>query len=372
MEPRLTRDLGKRVVHYTVLSLVIAAVGAVRVEAQTREDYTVSAAQAVVKELVEIPLKGIPRKLLADSQAVAIIPGVIKGSFVIGARHGNGVLLVRDPDGNWHAPVFISLTGGNVGWQVGVQATDVVLVFKTRKSVESLMTNKLTLGGDAAIAAGPVGREVAAATDARLGAEIYSYSRSRGLFAGVSIDGSVLRPDPLANAAYYKSQGPGGSVIVPESAIGLAQLIAAYCNGPETTGEGLGASNPLAKIDQSPGTAPPISAPAHVPNRVDELRAHLAQNSPALYKLLDPAWQSYLALPSAVFVGNDHPSAEALHASLANFDAVNRDPRYRKLAELPEFEATRALLRQYATAREAQSTKLDLPPPPSLPFRAPR
>lgn len=359
MRQRPTSVTMGRAINSLLLGVALAVAGTGRAEAQSREDSTVSAAQAVVKDLVEIPLKGIPRKLLADSQAVAIIPNVIKGSFVIGARHGNGVLLVRAPDGNWHAPVFISLTGGNVGWQVGVQSTDVVLVFKTRKSAESLLSNKLTLGGDAAIAAGPVGREVSAATDARLGAEIYSYSRSRGLFAGVSIDGSVLRPDSLANAAYYRSQGLGKPVIVPEGAAGLAQLIATYCSSPDAEVGGPAASAPLE------AAAPSISTPVLLPHREDELRAQLAQGSPALYKLLDPPWQSYLALPSEVFVGKSHPTADALRISLANFEAVDRDPRYRKLADLPEFKSTHALLRQYASARENQATKLDLPPPPA-------
>ena len=113
--------------------------------------------------------------------------------------------MVRDEQGAWQAPQFVSLTGGSVGWQAGVQATDVILVFKTQKSIQGLMEGKFTLGVDAAAAAGPVGREATAATDATLKAEIYSYSRSRGLFAGVSLDGSALQIEYEANQSYYRA-----------------------------------------------------------------------------------------------------------------------------------------------------------------------
>ncbi len=191
----------------------------------------------VLNEIMAIPVNGIPLNMLSDAQAVAIIPNVIKGSFVIGARHGNGVVMIRDENGGWHAPVFISLTGGNIGWQVGVQATDVVLVFKTRKSVEGLLTGRMTLGADAAVAAGPVGRQAAAATDSGLGAQIYSYSRSRGLFAGVSFDGSVIRTDTIANAAYYRAATPGGPVIIPAAAQQLGDLVIRYTQNNVVTNQ---------------------------------------------------------------------------------------------------------------------------------------
>src|SRR5207253_1884276 len=121
-----------------------------------------------------------------------------------GARYGRGIVMVRDERGYWRPPAFVTLAGGSFGWQIGLQVTDIVLVFKTRSSVDGLMRGKFTLGADAAAAAGPVGREAAAATDAELRAEIYTYSRSRGLFAGVSLDGSVLSVDHTANAAFYQ------------------------------------------------------------------------------------------------------------------------------------------------------------------------
>jgi len=137
---------------------------------------------------------------------VAIIPDVIKVGFVLGGKYGKGVVLVRDESGRWTLPVFLQLFGGSVGWQIGAQSTDVILVFKTRKSVDGLFKGKFTLGADAAIAAGPVGRQATASTDAQLKAEIYSYSRSRGIFAGVSLEGSILEVDADADAAFYGAE----------------------------------------------------------------------------------------------------------------------------------------------------------------------
>ena len=152
---------------------------------QGREEELVRGSIAVLNENMAIPAQAIPQRMLSDAEGVAIIPKVIKGGFVIGARHGRGTLLVRDQNKGWHAPVFVTLTGGSIGWQVGVQSTDVILVFKTRKSIEGILSQKFTLGVDAAAAAGPVGRQASAATDAQFKAEIYSYARSRGLFLGV-------------------------------------------------------------------------------------------------------------------------------------------------------------------------------------------
>lgn len=161
----------------------------------------------VLTEIMKIPEKGIPPVLLRDAKAVAIIPGVLKGAFVVGGRHGTGVLSVKDDSGNWSDPLFVSITGGSVGWQVGGTSTDLILVFKNLRDVEGLMKGKFTLGADAAVAAGPVGRKVSAATDVMLKSGILSYSRSRGLFAGVSLEGAALLIDDDANAAYYNKPG---------------------------------------------------------------------------------------------------------------------------------------------------------------------
>ena len=182
--------------------------------AADKEAARVAASIDVVNQIMAIPEKSIPPALLADAQGLAIIPGVIKVGLVVGGQYGRGVLVVREKDGSWSRPVFVTLTSGSVGWQIGAESTDFILVFKTRKSVEGILKGKYTLGADAAVAAGPVGRRAAAATDVKLAAEIYSYSRNRGLFAGVSLEGSALQVDNAANGAFYGRVNPPASEIL--------------------------------------------------------------------------------------------------------------------------------------------------------------
>jgi lipid-binding SYLF domain-containing protein len=168
------------------------------------EEDRVYSAIEVIEEMVKIPEEGIPEALLSKAYGIAIIPKVIKAAWVIGGRYGKGVLLVRKTTGEWSQPCFIRIAGGSVGWQIGVQSADIILVFKRRKSVDSITEGKITLGADASIAAGPVGRRAEASTDIELEAEIYSYSKSRGLFAGVSIEGAAIQIDEEANSNFYK------------------------------------------------------------------------------------------------------------------------------------------------------------------------
>lgn len=157
----------------------------------------------VLNDIMQAPDKAIPQDLLRNARAIAVIPDMIKAGFIFGGRRGEGLISVKSPDGTWSNPSFITMTGGSVGFQAGVSSTDVVLIFRTQRGVDSIVGGKFTLGADASAAAGPVGRTASAATDAQLKAEIYSYSRSRGLFAGVALDGSALRIDYDANAAVY-------------------------------------------------------------------------------------------------------------------------------------------------------------------------
>jgi len=157
----------------------------------------------VLSEIMRAPDKRIPRDLLREAYAVAVIPDVIKAGFIVGGRHGSGLISIKNSDGTWSNPSYVNMSGGSVGFQAGVQSTDAVLVFRTQRGVDSIVHGKFTLGADAAVAAGPVGRNAQAATDAQLKAEIFSYSRSRGLFAGVALDGSVLSIDNDANRAVY-------------------------------------------------------------------------------------------------------------------------------------------------------------------------
>lgn len=155
----------------------------------------------VLQQIMKIPEKGIPPVLLRDAHAIIIIPGLIKGAFMVGGKHGTGVLLSHE-NGRWSDPVFVTISAGSFGWQFGGSSTDLILVFKGA-GVEGLLKGKVTLGADASVAAGPVGRSAEAATDVMLKSGILSYSRSRGLFAGVSLEGAVLLIDEDADAAYY-------------------------------------------------------------------------------------------------------------------------------------------------------------------------
>ena len=211
-------------------ALLALAVPTGIVRAQGVEENTIDGSREVLRQITAIPAKAIPASLLADAQGVVIIPGMVKGSFIIGARHGKGVLVARNASGDWLAPVFITVRGGSVGLQAGLEATDVVAVFRNREGVDRLMKRKFTIGADASVAAGPVGREASAATDAQLKAEILSYSRSRGLFAGFALDGTSIQVDHRANDAYYRPTPGQPNGVVPESAVKLVEQIAGYAN----------------------------------------------------------------------------------------------------------------------------------------------
>ena len=197
--------------------IAIGLVLAMPVSAATREEKRVADAADVLDQLLRIPEKSIPPSLLARAYAVAVVPDVIKAGFVVGGRRGKGVIVVRQGDDSWSNPAFISLTGGSFGWQAGVESTDVILVFKTRKGVTNIENGKLTLGADASISAGPVGRNAAIATDVQFEAEIMSYSRSRGLFAGVALEGSGITMDRKANTAFYGSSSMSPNKIFSSS-----------------------------------------------------------------------------------------------------------------------------------------------------------
>jgi lipid-binding SYLF domain-containing protein len=188
---------------HAVLLLACLAFAAPRPAAAADEIARAGEAVRVLEEIMRAPDRRLPDALLRDAEAVAVIPDVVKAGFVVGGRFGRGLVAVRAADGTWSNPSFVRITGGSVGFQAGVQSTDVVLVFRTRRGVDSVVNGKFTLGADAAIAAGPVGRNANASTDAQLKAEIYSYSRSRGLFAGVALDGAVLAIDHDANEAVF-------------------------------------------------------------------------------------------------------------------------------------------------------------------------
>lgn len=186
-----------------LLGIVVLLVPTLAAHAEDPPLVRADNAVRVLNDIMQAPDKSIPRDLLRDARAIAVIPDMIKAGFIFGGRRGEGLISLKTRDGTWSNPSFITMTGGSVGFQAGVSSTDVVLVFRTQRGVDSIMRGTFTLGADASAAAGPVGRTASAATNGQLKAEIYSYSRSRGLFAGVALDGSALRIDYDANEAVY-------------------------------------------------------------------------------------------------------------------------------------------------------------------------
>ena len=179
-----------------------------------REEGRLLTATEVLEDVRAMPDVRLPDTLLAHAYGIAVIPDVTKVAFIFGGRHGNGVLAVRDKlTSPWSNPVFVSLTGGSWGFQAGAQSSDIILVFTTKTGVEGIAGGKLTLGADASVATGPVGRQGSAATDMTFNAEIYSYARTRGLFGGIALDGSVISIDRSANASFYHKSGVTASEI---------------------------------------------------------------------------------------------------------------------------------------------------------------
>ncbi len=245
---------------WCLLALAVAALALpAPAAAQGRPEARVILSTQVMEELRGQRDQYIPDLLLDRAFGIAIVPEVKKGAFGLGFRGGKGVLLVRDKTGRFSNPVFISLAGGSFGWQIGVQSTDLVLVFTTRSGVEGITDGKLTLGADASVAAGPVGRSASAATDATFsGAEIYSYSRSSGIFAGVALDGTVISIDKNSNADFYGQRRLGaGDIIsgsVTKDAESVRRLMAAVTSG--------GANRATGTATPSGAAVPPASTPA--------------------------------------------------------------------------------------------------------------
>ena len=343
------------VLAFPLLSAISASGQAVVASPSSREAAVVDSSTEVLGQIMSIPGRSIPESLFGKAEGVVIIPGMIKGGFIVGVRHGRGIIVTRDEAGKWKPPMFVEITGASVGWQAGIQGTDLVLVFRTKNSVKNLMRGKFTIGANASAAAGPVGREAQAATDAALKAEILSYSRSRGLFAGVALDGAMLKIDQASTNAYYQLVAgvvnqPSHSIALPASATRLQEQLAKYTNPTP------GNSTPA---NQTAVTATPASVDPQI------LRGQLAASSRQLATVLDASWQKYLALPAEVYAGDRLPSPEALRLSLDRFTAVAADGRYHTLAQRPEFRTTWSLLSQYsATIQSTTAQPLLLPPPP--------
>jgi lipid-binding SYLF domain-containing protein len=169
-------------------------------------------ATAVLKEFGGMS-EGAPRSLVEKAAGVVVIPGMIKAGLGVGGQHGSGLLSIKNADGSWTEPVFVKMTGGSIGFQIGASSTDLVLFFMREKNIRDVLNGEFTLGGSATVAAGPVGRSGSADTSAKMDAEIYSYSRSRGAFAGVSIDGSKLYVDKSGNKSFYSETATPETIV---------------------------------------------------------------------------------------------------------------------------------------------------------------
>src|ERR1700722_2761648 len=220
----------KRILAVTIL-IGIASLTAVASDRDDDVNRTQKAAQ-VFKEIMNTPDQGIPSNLLESAKCIAIIPGDKKFAFVFGGSYGRGLATCRTGHG-WSAPMFVAIDSGSVGYQIGGSSTDIVMLFMNDHALQSLMSDKFKVGADASVAAGPVGRNAAAGTDLKLNAEILSYSRSKGIFAGVSLDGAVVQADKSGDQAQYGANVTGreildGQIQVPSSARRLIHELRAY------------------------------------------------------------------------------------------------------------------------------------------------
>jgi lipid-binding SYLF domain-containing protein len=232
MSPNLERDnkILKRLLIVSMLT-VFVTLPALASDQEDDVKRTQKAAQ-VFKEIMNTPDKGIPQELLESVKCIAIIPGDLKFAFIFGGNYGRGLATCRTGHG-WSAPLFVAIEGGSVGYQIGGSSTDLVMLFMNDHALQSLLSDKFKLGADASVAAGPVGRSTAASTDVKLSAEILSYSRAKGLFAGVALDGAVVQADKSGDEAMYghdvnRHDILNGKVAVPASAQPLLHEIGRY------------------------------------------------------------------------------------------------------------------------------------------------
>ena len=252
-----------------LLTTLALACGAPAALADEKTDARLADSLRVFESFSNLSEQAIPVWLLERAYGVVVIPGVTRGALIIGLRGGRGVMAVREPDGTWTNPVFVTLAGANIGFQAGVQSTDLVLVLMSRKSVEGIAGGKVTLGADASIAAGPIGRSAAAATDATLKAQVLAYARNEGLFAGVALDGSVISIDDKSNASAYGVSGILASQILegeagtpPAGAIAFRESLTRATAGKSAPPASAGTAPAAPAAPPSPPPAAPTAEPA--------------------------------------------------------------------------------------------------------------
>ena len=214
--------------------LIAMVVGSIAFAKENKTAQRLDDAATVITEIMDTPDKGIPQELLEKAQCVVVVPGLKKGAFILGGKYGKGVVTCRKSGGTgWTAPASIRVEGGSVGFQIGGAESDVVMLVMNERGMQKLMQSKFTLGGEGEVAAGPVGRNATAQTDALMHAEMLSWSRSRGIFAGISLQGATLRQDlddnkELYGKAYETKDILGGNVAVPAAASKFISLLGKY------------------------------------------------------------------------------------------------------------------------------------------------
>jgi lipid-binding SYLF domain-containing protein len=230
----------------SILVLCLGLVATAPIFAANKEQKRLHNAGVVMHEIMNVP-DNIPQQVIQKAECVIVFPSVLKAAFVVGASYGRGAMVCRtgkDFRGPWGAPAMYALEGGSIGFQIGGQATDLVLLIMNDRGASSILSSKVKLGADASIAAGPVGRDAAANTDAYMRAEVLSYSRSRGLFAGISLEGSTLRPDDDATADVYGQKFTarqivlGGEAVVPPSGRLLVSVLEKHSPRDESKSAG--------------------------------------------------------------------------------------------------------------------------------------
>lgn len=217
----------------TLVVFFLALAASIVAQAQTKNNFKDEVKQSekaarVFREIMDTPDKAIPRELLDDAECVAVFPSVLKAGFIFGGRGGRGVASCRTPAG-WSAPAFFNLGGGSFGLQIGAQSTDFVMLFMNKDGLNSLLSDHFTLGADASVAAGPVGRQAGAATDLKLNAQILSYSRSKGLFAGLELKGVVIKPDKGDMRDVY-GEGVTAKEVLKENKVTAPSAVRAFPN----------------------------------------------------------------------------------------------------------------------------------------------
>ena len=282
------------------LAVLLLATGlAIPAIAGTAEDERARNALRVLNEIQAIPESAIPDILFDEAKAIVVVPDTLKIGLVIGGRRGHGLVSVKNADGTWSNPAFVKLTGGSIGFQAGVQSSDVVLVFTSQRGLESIVNGKITLGADASIGAGPIGRSTGMATDGRLKAEIWSWSRARGLFAGVALDGAVLSIDDAANQAVYgqgttprmifenrAGQRPSDAVVGFRDQLEEASAAARLARSDEGSAQPARTASPAASTPAIeppyPQTQPTVPAPAQQPQPFEPVDSPYSPNPPAV------------------------------------------------------------------------------------------